>query len=133
MDHETNIRFINTHSERYCGNDHLNIFIHEQVLALSPLLSIYPCMICNGLDIVLLQQLCKFFSRFTVGGIDYPGLAFILAYKFYNALQCLFFLDLRLNLIIKVRTVKRRNKNFWFAQSEVLHNITLHFWCGSGC
>ena len=45
VDHKTNIRLINTHPKRYCGNDHLNIFHKELILCICSNLRLETCVI----------------------------------------------------------------------------------------
>ena len=101
------------------------------VLSVSPQLTVKPGMISDSFYSVSHQHFRQLFCGLTVKGVDDAAFAFVLLNKTDNTFIGLLQVDLGLDLVIKIWPVKRGNKNIRFAKSQVLYNITLHFWCGS--
>ena len=129
MDHIPDIRFINTHSKSNSGNNYLYFFIQKLVLPPGPQFLVEPCMIGNCFNLIGYQYFCQLLGCFPVKGINDPAFTFMARNKFYNAFDRLVFINLRLDLIIEIGAVKRRQKNIGVAQPEVFYNITLYFGC----
>ena len=84
-------------------------------------------MIGHCLNIICPQQFGQFFGSFSVEGINNATLPFMRTDKLYNAAYGLVFINFRLNLIIQISSVKRRNQHKGIAQCQIFYNITLHF------
>ena len=55
VDDKPDIRLINTHTERNCRNNHINLLHQEGILIVSPGLCIQSCMIWSGFDTIYIE------------------------------------------------------------------------------
>ncbi len=127
MYHETHIRLVDAHPERYSGHDHVHVFHKETVLVLGPRLGIKPGMIRQGLDPVDVEQLRKFLDLLAAEAIYYSGLSRILPDVLDDVLLRL---DLVPHLIVEVGTVERGLEHRGVRNPEIFEYVALHLRSG---
>ena len=105
MNHKTDVRLVDSHTESNGGDNHIHILHQELVLILSAHLRIQSCVVRQGLDAVDLKELGHLFHLAAGQAIYDAGLAWVLAYESdYILVRVQFVLD----FVIKVGTVEGR-------------------------
>src|SRR6218665_69090 len=107
MDNETDIRFINTHSESDGRADHLYIFIQELILSVRTKLTIKAGVISNRFHSVSHKNGSKLFRGLSIQPINNTTLRLHPLNEANNTFVSLRLFDLRLDLIIQVWPVER--------------------------
>ena len=133
VNHETHIRFVNTHSESYRSHNHVDFLHKELVLILTTCLAVETGMVRQCLDSVNLKSFSEFLNFFTAKCVNDSRFSRIVFDIFYNVFYNIFCLGSY--LIIKIRTVERRLENLRIGNLEVFHDVVLHFHrgcCGKG-
>ena len=106
MDYKTHVRFVDTHSKRNSGHNHLTTLHQEGVLCLASHGGIHTGMIRQGFDIVYLQAGGKFFYGLAAQAIDDARFAVHLTNIFNNVFIYIF--RLRTYFVHQVRTIETR-------------------------
>ena len=125
VDHKTNVRLVDTHTERDRRYDHLTLLHQECVLVRTTRRSIHTGVIRTSRDTIHFQYLCQVLHLLTRQTIDDTALAFHPADIAHKVFIYLF--RLRPYFVIQVRTVKTALENGCIWHTKVLLDIFLHF------
>ena len=125
MDDETDIGFVDTHTEGDSGHNHLRFFHQEGVLVFHARLGIQTCMVGECADFVHLQETGKFFHLFATETVHNTRFSRMVFDEFDN-----FFVDILRFLpdfIIEIGTIEGGDEHFGFVHAEILLYVGLHF------
>ena len=129
MYHKSHVRFVNTHTKCYCGNNDIHLLIQECILIGRARGSIHSGMVRQRFYIVHNKHFGKFLHLLTAEAIYYARLTFHAFDKLYNVLiyRCGF----RAYFVIQILTIERRFEYIRVEHTEILLYIMLYLRSGS--
>ena len=125
MYHETHIRLVDTHAERYRCYYHLAFLHQERVLVGAASRGIHPGVIGARADAVHLQHLCQILHFLARETIYYTALALHTSDETDKVFVHI--LGLRTHFIVQVRAVETALEDRRVFHPEVLLDVFLHF------
>ena len=130
MNNETDIGFVNAHTESNGCYDNIYLLHKEVILRLRACGSIKSCMICCCLDVVSSKNIGKIFHLLTRETIYDTALARMLANKTYYIL--IYILCLGSYLVIEIWTVERTLELLGIDNAEAFLYVSAHLVGSSG-
>ena len=103
MDYKPYIRFVNTHTECDCSNNHIYLLHKEEVLVGRSGGSVEPGMVRACLYAVYIEQFCKLFNLFAAKAVYDSRFALVAFYEFYDLFLSVY---LRPHFIVEVLPVE---------------------------
>ena len=129
MDHETDVRLVDTHAEGDGGHNHIHFLHEELVLIIGPGFGIQTGVVREGLDAVDAQCLGHFLHLLTAEAVNDAGFAGILADE---ADDVFFRIHLVPHFVIQIGPIEGRFEHPGVLDAEVLEDVALHFGRGRG-
>src|SRR5260221_13602964 len=126
MNDESDVRFVDTHSEGYRSYDDLHVLVEEKVLPFCPELAVQTSVVGYRLDAIGHKHVCQLFCRLPVERIDNTAFAFLLNDITDNAFNGLVLLDLRLDLVIKIGPVEGGYEDIRVAEPEIFDDVAFY-------
>jgi hypothetical protein len=105
VNHKTDIRLVNTHSESDSCNNHPYFIVHPTFLNVLFLIFGNISMVIGCLETLLIEFQADFLAFFSGKTIDYSCLIFMPMKDLFNLLQNV--LSFGFNFVIKIRSVER--------------------------